>query len=125
MAASTGRSQAKFACLRALCRNFTETLCLAIFFPVALQGICLATYFSFLWWGGTVLRTMMLIYAVWIYFDSAPVRGGWGYWSGISFFHNLFVYKYIASYFPVSIIKTAELSPKHSYLFGCHPHGIL
>lgn len=28
------------------------------------------------------------------------------------------LYKYIQSYFPIKMIKTAELSPEHNYLIG-------
>ncbi|CAP39052.2 Protein CBG22470 [Caenorhabditis briggsae] len=28
-------------------------------------------------------------------------------------------------YFPIKLHKTAELSPDHNYLIGCHPHGII
>ena len=41
-------------------------------------------------------------------------------------FRNLSIWKYYAKYFPVKLIKTAELDPsKGNYLFGNHPHGIL
>lgn len=35
------------------------------------------------------------------------------------------VWKHYCSYFPIRLVKTAELDPKRNYLFGCHPHGIL
>jgi hypothetical protein len=31
----------------------------------------------------------------------------------------------IRSYFRLQLIKTVELNPKQSYIFGLHPHGIL
>ncbi|TKR57498.1 hypothetical protein L596_030753 [Steinernema carpocapsae] len=31
----------------------------------------------------------------------------------------------MAEYFPLKLIKTAELSPEHNYIFGSHPHGIM
>ncbi|CAD5221553.1 unnamed protein product [Bursaphelenchus okinawaensis] len=34
-------------------------------------------------------------------------------------------WNHTAEYFPLKIVKTAELSTKNNYLFGWHPHGIL
>ena len=30
-----------------------------------------------------------------------------------------------AAYYPVELVKTAELDPKKNHLISCHPHGIL
>ena len=36
------------------------------------------------------------------------------------------LWKYYANYFPVKLVKTAELDPnKGNYLLGSHPHGII
>ncbi|KAK1336129.1 hypothetical protein QTO34_003929 [Cnephaeus nilssonii] len=35
------------------------------------------------------------------------------------------VWKYMKDYFPVSLVKTAELDPSRNYLAGIHPHGVL
>ena len=35
------------------------------------------------------------------------------------------VYRQISAYFPISLVKTADLDPGVPYLFGFHPHGIL
>ena len=35
------------------------------------------------------------------------------------------LWKWYALYFPVSLVKEAELDPKHNYILGSHPHGIL
>jgi len=35
------------------------------------------------------------------------------------------LWKHFADFFPVTIVKTAELPPEKSYLFGSHPHGVL
>jgi len=34
-------------------------------------------------------------------------------------------WRWFASYYPVALVKTADLPPDHHYLFACHPHGIL
>uniref|UniRef100_A0A7N8XTJ0 Acyltransferase n=1 Tax=Mastacembelus armatus TaxID=205130 RepID=A0A7N8XTJ0_9TELE len=34
------------------------------------------------------------------------------------------VWKHFRDFFPVKLVKTAELSPNKNYILGCHPHGI-
>ena len=34
-------------------------------------------------------------------------------------------WKKAAEYYPMSLVKTAELDPSKSYVFGFHPHGII
>lgn len=38
---------------------------------------------------------------------------------------NFAGWKYFADFFPVKLVKTAELSPEKNYIFGLHPHGLL
>ena len=35
------------------------------------------------------------------------------------------LWRYFAGYFPIKLVKTTDLDPNRSYLFGNHPHGIL
>jgi len=63
----------------------------------------------------------MLLYFGWIYYDRAPTHGGRK--SNASRKSRL--YKYYKDYFPISLVKTAELDPKKNYVFGYHPHGII
>ena len=35
------------------------------------------------------------------------------------------VWTHFANFFPIKVVKTAELDPNKSYLIGSHPHGIL
>ncbi|XP_069059977.1 2-acylglycerol O-acyltransferase 2 isoform X2 [Pleurodeles waltl] len=35
------------------------------------------------------------------------------------------VWRYMRNYFPVSLIKTADLNPNQNYILGFHPHGVL
>ena len=34
-------------------------------------------------------------------------------------------YRHAIDYFPVSVVKTADLDPGRNYLFGSHPHGVV
>ena len=34
-------------------------------------------------------------------------------------------YQHAIDYFPVSVVKTADLDPGRNYLLGSHPHGVV
>ena len=64
-------------------------------------------------------------YFVWMLWDNyvrpASARGGRkSHWLRSSVY-----FRYFRDYFPISLIKTSELDPKHNYVMGYHPHGIL
>lgn len=40
-------------------------------------------------------------------------------------FRRLSLWRYFAAYYPVSMIKEADLPPDRPYVFGYHPHGII
>ncbi|XP_069655834.1 2-acylglycerol O-acyltransferase 2-A-like isoform X2 [Haliaeetus albicilla] len=63
-----------------------------------------------------------LLYGLWLLADrDTPRRGGrrsawvrgWPLWT------------YFRDYFPISLVRTTELDPRHNYIFGFHPHGVL
>ncbi|KAG0303800.1 diacylglycerol O-acyltransferase 1 [Dissophora globulifera] len=68
------------------------------------------------------LWPLIIIYLLWILmFDQAPEHGGrafrwWRNWVG---------WTYFAKYFPMTLIKEADLDPSKNYIFGYHPHGII
>ncbi|XP_054430182.1 diacylglycerol O-acyltransferase 2-like protein 6 [Pteronotus mesoamericanus] len=35
------------------------------------------------------------------------------------------IWKYFRNYFPIKLVKTHDLSPKHNYIIANHPHGIV
>lgn len=35
------------------------------------------------------------------------------------------IWRYLRDYFPIKLIKTADLDPSKTYIFGSHPHGVL
>lgn len=64
---------------------------------------------------------VVLIYALWMIYDrKTPAQGG----RRVHFIRNWSIWRYMANYFPLSLVKTSELDPKNNYLFACHPHGI-
>ncbi|KAM3601058.1 uncharacterized protein V6R79_006758 [Siganus canaliculatus] len=70
----------------------------------------------------TSLWPLSALYWVWLVMDwRTPERGG----RRTAFVRNWTVWKHFRDYFPVKLVKTAELSPKKNYVLGCHPHGIM
>jgi len=66
-----------------------------------------------------------LAYLAWWLWDlptanSGGRRGPWVEWC-----RGWRVWRWAAGYFPITLVKTAELPPHRSYLIACHPHGVL
>ncbi|XP_036987411.2 2-acylglycerol O-acyltransferase 2 [Artibeus jamaicensis] len=63
-----------------------------------------------------------VLYAAWWYLDrDKPWKGG----RPCQVIRDWVAWRYMKDYFPVSLVKTAELDPSRNYLAGIHPHGIL
>uniref|UniRef100_A0A915D1L7 diacylglycerol O-acyltransferase n=1 Tax=Ditylenchus dipsaci TaxID=166011 RepID=A0A915D1L7_9BILA len=70
----------------------------------------------------TPLWLPTMLYLLWIYIDrKTPERGG----RPNQAFRNRAVWRYFAHYFPIKLVKTAELPADRNYIFGSHPHGIM
>uniref|UniRef100_A0A8C8LXK6 Acyltransferase n=1 Tax=Oncorhynchus tshawytscha TaxID=74940 RepID=A0A8C8LXK6_ONCTS len=70
----------------------------------------------------TSLWPLPVLYLIWQLTDwHTPERGG----RRSSFVRNWKVWKYVRDYFPMKLVKTAELNPNENYILGCHPHGVL
>jgi len=95
-----------------------QTLVVAFF--LALQLVLIIVSLSLLF--SVVYTIPMILYMTWMYFDKAPSNG-----KGRRFewARQLSVFNYMRDYFPVNLIKTADLDPTKTYIFGYHPHGIL
>ncbi|NXY81605.1 MOGT2 acyltransferase, partial [Alcedo cyanopectus] len=62
------------------------------------------------------------LYAAWWFIDrEKPRQGG----RRIHILRNSIVWRYMRDYFPITLVKTAELDPRQNYLMGFHPHGVL
>ncbi|XP_015683124.1 2-acylglycerol O-acyltransferase 2-A-like [Protobothrops mucrosquamatus] len=62
------------------------------------------------------------LYAVWWVFNwDTPSKGG----RRSNQMRNLVIWRYMKDYFPISLVKTADLDPSKNYIFGFHPHGII
>lgn len=60
---------------------------------------------------GTGSISVNVIWCV-FYYRVQWVRN-WGWWN------------YFRDYFPIKLVKTADLEPSKNYLFACYPHGVL
>ncbi|XP_072466906.1 2-acylglycerol O-acyltransferase 2-like [Notamacropus eugenii] len=89
----------------------TGFLALGIICPIIFIGL----FFTRFWF-------ISILYSAWWYLDrDTPRKGG----RQIQILKRWRVWKYLADYFPVSLIKTAELDPNQNYIAGFHPHGVL
>lgn len=71
-------------------------------------------------WSFPLTLMIFLLYGCWIYLDRHTDSCG-GRWS--DWLRELSICSYFTNYFPLTLIKTAELDPHRNYIFGFHPHG--
>ncbi|KAF7661469.1 hypothetical protein LDENG_00261320 [Lucifuga dentata] len=70
----------------------------------------------------TSLWPLCTLYFIWLVTDwQTPEKGG----RRTAFVRKWRVWEHLRDYFPVKLVKTAELNPNKNYILGCHPHGIL
>nr|CAI9692182.1 unnamed protein product [Rangifer tarandus platyrhynchus] len=90
-----------------------------IFSFLALYFICYVVFIGLLF---TRFWMISILYAIWWYLDrETPQQGG----RQSAFIKHLTLRKYLKDYFPISLVKTAELDPSRNYLAAYHPHGIM
>jgi diacylglycerol O-acyltransferase-2 len=65
-----------------------------------------------------------LAYCGWIFYDKDTMNtGGRSEWITKKI-RNWVFWKYFVRYFPIRLVKTANLDDKKNYVIGSHPHGI-
>nr|CAG8597571.1 13567_t:CDS:2 [Entrophospora candida] len=82
--------------------------------PVTLFLFFLCCTIPFFW-------PWIIAYLLFAHFDIAPENGG----RRFDFARKNIYWKWYAKYFPIKLVKTADLDPKKNYLFGYHPHGVI
>lgn len=95
----------------------------AVFFYVFLffQGLSLIGFALFTSLLFTKYYWITLAYVLWYIIDfQTPHEGGR---RGLA--RNWRIWKYYADYFPMKLIKTAELDPKKNFILGISPHGVM
>uniref|UniRef100_M3YWQ7 Acyltransferase n=2 Tax=Mustela putorius furo TaxID=9669 RepID=M3YWQ7_MUSPF len=71
--------------------------------------------FTSFWW-------VSVLYLVWLYLDwDTPKQGG----RRFEWIRNLAMWRHVRDYYPVKLVKTAELPPDRNYVLSVHPHGIM
>ncbi|XP_063619561.1 2-acylglycerol O-acyltransferase 2-A-like isoform X2 [Cydia splendana] len=71
--------------------------------------------YSQYWW-------LAIIYSVWMLRDiDTPARGG----RTFEWVRNWAWWRYYRDYFPLKLVKTANLDPSRNYLLACFPHGVV
>ncbi|OPJ71439.1 2-acylglycerol O-acyltransferase 2 [Patagioenas fasciata] len=90
-----------------------------VFSFLCLAQCCIAAFIALLF---TRFWLLSALYAAWWFLDrEQPRKGG----RRIHAMQNSVVWRYMKDYFPVTLVKTAELDPRQNYLVGFHPHGVL
>nr|XP_040036422.1 2-acylglycerol O-acyltransferase 3b [Gasterosteus aculeatus aculeatus]XP_040036423.1 2-acylglycerol O-acyltransferase 3b [Gasterosteus aculeatus aculeatus]XP_040036424.1 2-acylglycerol O-acyltransferase 3b [Gasterosteus aculeatus aculeatus] len=70
----------------------------------------------------TSLWPLPTLYFIWMVIDwQTPERGG----RKTTFVRRWKVWEHFRDFFPIKLVKTAELNPNKNYVLGCHPHGIM
>uniref|UniRef100_A0A914EL73 Acyltransferase n=1 Tax=Acrobeloides nanus TaxID=290746 RepID=A0A914EL73_9BILA len=71
-------------------------------------------FFTRFWWA-------MILYFTWAVYDLDTPRRGSRKWN---WYKTSFLWKYLADYFPLSLVKTVDLPQGKNYIVCCHPHGV-
>ena len=67
---------------------------------------------------------LLAIYLTWLFIDwRTPKRGGRKV--GVNFIGSLYPFRCMRDYYPIKLVKTADLYSKRNYIFGYHPHGFM
>lgn len=89
----------------------------SIVFFSSMLGQCLALFGLAVWCG---LWPVLAVYAVFIGVDRSFEEGG----RSDQWMRRLAVWRQVAAYFPMRMVREVELDPARQYLFAYHPHGI-
>lgn len=94
----------------------TLHLCFFLVFPFIFMFLSIILLF-------TPLAPIPIAYFLWIFWWDrlTPERGG----RRSEMLRRLKFWHLVRDYFPISLVKTAELKADRNYIFGVHPHGIL
>ncbi|NP_001089961.1 2-acylglycerol O-acyltransferase 2-A [Xenopus laevis] len=90
-----------------------------VFSFLALAQTCILLFFVLLF---TRFWIISVVYGVWWFLDwDTPSKGGRrGEW-----LRRHVIWTYMKDYFPITLVKTADLDPQQNYVVGSHPHGVL
>uniref|UniRef100_W5KNF2 Acyltransferase n=1 Tax=Astyanax mexicanus TaxID=7994 RepID=W5KNF2_ASTMX len=90
-----------------------------VFSFLALAPICIVLFLYLLF---TRFWLVSVLYATWWFVDwDTPSRGG----RQCALLRRMPLWNYVRDYFPMQLVKTADLDPRQNYVLGFHPHGIM
>lgn len=84
-----------------------------------ITGILLNLYFFYY---TSYFHYVPVIYLTWFFTDRNICNTGGRV---LKCLRRSIIWKYMKDYFPIELIKTADLDPKKNYIMGYHPHGII
>ena len=84
-------------------------------FPIT---VFLLYYFLFYTKDGWILTSL---YMAWWTYDYNTCNAGGRRWNWL---RNMSFWRYCRDYYPVRLVKTADLDPNRNYVCGSHPHGL-
>ncbi|XP_028968299.1 2-acylglycerol O-acyltransferase 2 [Galendromus occidentalis] len=103
--------------MRQRVQTFCVALCSFSFLFAGAFFSALSVYLLF-----TRFCWLPILYALWYIYDHGThERGG----HRIHWYRRWKLWTRVAEYFPIELVKTAELPPERNYIFGYHPHGIM
>ncbi|CAJ0559589.1 unnamed protein product, partial [Mesorhabditis spiculigera] len=70
----------------------------------------------------TNIWPLVLAYFGWMFLDYSTPRKGGRSWK---WYQRLSLWKHFRDYFPLRMVKTADLPADRNYILGSHPHGVL
>ena len=68
---------------------------------------------------------LSLLYGVWWFLDVQTCNKGGRQSAWVPWVRSWTLWRHLRDYFPIKLIKTSELNPRHNYILCCHPHGII
>ncbi|XP_043929333.1 2-acylglycerol O-acyltransferase 2 [Protopterus annectens] len=90
-----------------------------VFSFLALAQCCLVLFIALLF---TRFWLISVLYATWWFLDiDTPSKGGRPH----RLLRQSIVWRYFKDYFPITLVKTADLDPRQNYVLAFHPHGVL
>lgn len=98
----------------------TTAVCIYVF--IFLQGISFISLLTFTGLLFTRFYWISLLYAAWYVYDfRRPQQGG----RASSTLRRWRLWKYVADFFPIELVKTVDLDPNKNYVMGVSPHAIM
>ncbi|XP_046408238.1 2-acylglycerol O-acyltransferase 2-A-like isoform X2 [Ischnura elegans] len=99
-------------------QTFAALFWICTFFFMGLVAALILAFIFFY----TKYYYLTVLYLLWLWYDKDICeRGG----RRVQWVRKWALWKHYCNYFPIRLIKLANLDPTKNYLFACHPHGIL